>query len=79
MTGQCLGAIFGALWASFFLILTESTALSFIPFIGVAVLFITVLLTCLRNRLRPHDYFSIKQQEKLLRKHLLERKTAEDY
>ena len=77
--GQCLGAIFGSIWASFFLIWTSSTMMSFVPFIGVAIVFVTVLMTCLRNRLLPHAYFCIKKQEQLLKKHLLERKNAESF
>ena len=79
MVGQSLGAMFGAIWASIFLIKTESTMASFIPFIAVAAFFVIVLMTCLKDRLEPHSYFCIKKQEKLLRKHLLERKNAEGF
>ena len=77
--GQCLGAIFGSLWATVFLVWTERTMWSFAPFIGVALIVVAVLLTCLRNRLLPHAYFCIKKQESLLKKHLLERKNAEGF
>ena len=60
VNGQCLGASIGAVWASVFLIWTESTMASFIPFIGIAGFFVLVLITCLRDRLLPHPYYSLK-------------------
>lgn len=51
---QCLGAIIGATWSSLFLIMTESTVASFIPFMIIAAIFIIILLTYLKEKLQPH-------------------------
>ena len=78
-SGQCVGFMIGAAWATLFLVWTGRTVWCFVPFIAVALLVLVVLLTCLRNRLLPHAYFCIKKQESLLKRHLLERKNAEGF
>lgn len=71
--------MFGAVWASVFLIWSESTFVCFLPFIVIALIFVVILLAYLRERLIPHAYFTIKEQEKVLKDHLLKRKAAESY
>ena len=79
MLRNSFGAIVGATWGSLFLIFTESTVASFVPFMVIAAIFITILFTLLRERLQPHASQVLKNQEKLLKKHLLDRKHAEGF
>mmetsp|Transcript_37522 Transcript_37522/g.49339 ORF Transcript_37522/g.49339 Transcript_37522/m.49339 type:complete len:82 (+) Transcript_37522:491-736(+) len=45
----------------------------------IATGFVIILFTCLKERLQPHASLVVKHQEKLLKKHLLDRKYAEGY
>lgn len=72
MFSRSFGAVTGAVWASLMLLATESTTASFIPFMIIAICFLIILFTCLRERLQPHASFAIKRQERLLKDHLLD-------
>ena len=74
--GEFLGLTIGSVWASVFLIWKESTLLVFTPFIVILIIFMLMLLTCIWGRLKTHSYFTLKQQEKLLKKSLLQKSHA---
>ena len=69
--GEFLGLTIGSVWATVFFLQYESTLLVFAPFIAIALIFFIMLMTCIWSRLKQHQYFTLKQQEKLLKKSLL--------
>ena len=58
---RTFGALIGAIWASLFLIYTESTLATFLPFILIALAFLVIFFVCLRDKLQPHASFAIKR------------------
>ena len=68
---EFFGLVLGSAWATISLLSFKSSVFVFIPFIVITLIFFLVLTTCLWGRLKTHSYFTLKQQEKHLKKSLL--------
>ena len=71
--GQFLGAAVGSTWAISCTLLFESSRVTLLPFAAIACVLFIAVLTCLRNRLQPHWSYALKEQESLLKDHLLQK------